>query len=445
MKRTLFLFFCVFCFSNGFTQTVSTYAGHGSNFGSGISKDSALLRDPVGGVFDKLGNYYFVEELSGNKVRRITSDGTIYTLAGSPTDDNGFSGDGGLADSALLNGPDDLILDSVNNIYISDAQNNRVRKIDAITHIITTIAGNGISGYAGDGGIATDANLYGPAGLCIDSKGNLYISESTNGTIRKINSAGIITTFAGVGASLVYSGDGGLADTTKLGFLGGMCIDEKDNIYVADATNSRILKIDTQNVVTTYAGCGSGYLFNGDNIPATTAQIDPGNVFYSKGNIYISEVHNYRVRMVDTNGIIRTIAGNGLPGYSGDGGPADSAEFLYPTGCAVDSCGNIYIPEANNNVIRKVTLPYCGYQYPEAIKNVVLQNAISVFPNPAYSKLTIQSTQGTHTVTITNIVGQVVYTQTANANKVELNVSMLSAGVYFVRVNDSYVQKFIKE
>ena len=199
-------------------------------------------------------------------------------------------------------------------------------------------------------------------------------------------------------------------------------------------------------MVTTVAGNGIGYIYNGDNIPAVTAQIDPVNLFYSKGNLYIAEYYgNYRVRFVDTNGIIHTIAGNGVPGYSGDGGPADSATFLYPTGCAVDSCGNVYIPEANNNVIRKVTLPYCGYQYPEAIKNVALENGISVYPNPAYNTLIIQSAQGIHAIVITNIVGQALLRQNNNTNKVDLNVSMLSAGVYFVRVNNSYVQKFIKE
>jgi len=177
MKRALFLFFCIFCFSKGFTQTISTYAGNGNNFGSGISKDSAILRDPVGGFFDDSGNYYFVEEQSGNKVRKITSEGIIYTLAGAASTDNGFSGDGGLADSALLNGPAGVILDSIGNIYISDVQNNRVRKIDVTTHIINTIVGNGTPGFGGDGGPAVEAELWGVFGLCFDSKGNLYVSE----------------------------------------------------------------------------------------------------------------------------------------------------------------------------------------------------------------------------------------------------------------------------
>jgi len=445
MKKALFLIVSILSCCNINAQTISTYAGRGDYLSNGIHADSADLVDPASGEFDKLGNYYFVEAVGGHRVRKITTDTLIYTVAG--TGDAGYAGDGGLADTALLNIPTDITFDTIGNLYIADAGNNVIRKVDAFSHIITTVAGNGVFGFGGDGGPATSAMLKDPNGVCIDKKGNLYISDLDNFRIRKVTPSGVITTFAGTGlASGVYQGDGGYADTTNLGLVTDICADGNDNIYVLDFSGAKVYKIDTMGIITTYTGTSAGYTYNGDGIPANTAQINPVNIYYKDSNLYIAEHLGYRVRMVDRNGIIHTVAGSGGDGYSGDGGPADSATLSYPSGCAVDSCGNIYIPEANNADIRKVTLPYCGYQFPtEGVKNVTAQNGISVYPNPAYSTLTIRSTQDIRTITITNMVGQVVYTQNSNTNKVELNVSILSPGVYFVRVNDNYVQKFIKE
>ena len=220
--------------------------------------------------------------------------------------------------------------------------------MNSTTGIITTIAGNGIAGYSGDGGLATNAELNNPYGVAVDSNGNIYIADTNNNRIRKVNSTtGIITTIAGNGTA-GYSGDGGLATNAELYYPYGVAVDSNGNIYIADTYNNRIRKVNsTTGIITTIAGNGTaGY--SGDGGPATNAQLNYpyGVAVDSSGNIYIADTDNNRIRKVNsTTGIITTIAGNGNPGYSGDGGPATNAELYDPSGVAVDSNGNIYIAD----------------------------------------------------------------------------------------------------
>ena len=267
---------------------------------------------------------------------------------------NGFSGDGGKALAAELDQPAGVTVDTAGNIYIADYDNNRIRKVT--NGIITTVAGGGKSGL-GDGGLATSAELGGPAGVTVDASGNIYIAEQVNNRIRKVTPNGIITTVAGGGNIPVFSGlgDGGLATSAVLSDPTGVAVDASGNIYIDDFLNNRIRKVDTNGIINTIAGGGtSGAL--GDGGLATSAELsDPlGIAIDSNGNIYIADAGNYRIRKVDTNGIISTVAGNGTQGYSGDNSAAIAAELSYVESVAVDALGNIYIGDGGNSVVRKV-------------------------------------------------------------------------------------------
>jgi RHS repeat-associated protein len=287
----------------------------------------------------------------------------IKTVAG--TGESDFSGDGGPATDARLSGTSDVAVDSSGNIYIADRSNHRIRKVD-MNGIITTIAGSGESGnyaggFSGDGGPATDAKLNIPYGVAVDNAGNIYIADSLNHRIRKVDRNGVITTIAGSGETGLgaggFSGDGGLATDAKLYRPSGVAVDNAGNIYIADSFNNRIRKVDTSGIITTVAGC-QFWGFGGDGGPATDVRArlyNPTGVEVDNaGNIYIADTRNNRIRMVDNSGIITTVAGNGVGWYSGDGGPATDTSLYYPTDVAVDSSGNIYIADRNNNRIRMV-------------------------------------------------------------------------------------------
>ena len=267
-------------------------------------------------------------------------------------------GDGGPATSAGFCGPNDVALDASGNLYISDGGvycsgpgAHSVRKVDP-DGTITTVAGTpGEPGFSGDGGPATKAQLDFPAGVAVDQEGNLYISDENNRRIRKVDKDGIITTFAGTGEE-GYSGDGGPATSAKLTDTGGIAFDDRGNLYLADYTSVR--KIDPSGTITTVAGTGR-LGFSGDGGPATEARVTAYHIALDRqGNIYFTDTDNQRVRKVDRDGIITTIAGSGDTGYSGDGGPATEAAFEGPWGIAVDGEGNVFISDHQNCVVRKI-------------------------------------------------------------------------------------------
>ena len=281
----------------------------------------------------------------------VTSQ-TIETIAGNGA--TGYSGNGGPATSAEFNFPNAVGFDNAGNIYVADESNSVIRKINS-SGVITTIAGNGVAGFSGNGGQATAAEIRFPEGVWADKRGNVYIADLGNYRIRKVHTTGLISTFAGNGAQ-GYSGDGGHATSAELWSPYRVAIDTADNIYIADQGENRIRKVDTAGVITTVAGNGiSGY--SGDAGQATSAELkNPyGLSVDMAGNIFIADCGNNRIRQVTTNGIITTIAGNGTAGFSGDGNQATTAELYGPFGVAADAFGNIFIDDQINNRIREVT------------------------------------------------------------------------------------------
>src|ERR1700751_4501787 len=250
-----------------------------------------------------------------------TPDAIIQTVAGNGT--SGFSGDNGAAATASLSEPFGVAVDAVGNLYIADTSNHRIRKVDA-SGVITTVAGNGTEGFSGDGGPATSAALNTPIGVAVDVAGNLYIADSFNNRIRKVNATGIITTVAGNGDAR-FSGDHAAATNGSLRAPFGVAVDKVGNVYIADTSNQRIRKVDASGTITTVAGNGTEG-FSGDGGPAAQARLNfPTGVTVDRaGNLFITDQSNNRIRKVSTAWVIITVAGNGDTGFSGDHAAAPS-------------------------------------------------------------------------------------------------------------------------
>jgi uncharacterized protein (TIGR03437 family) len=338
----------------GQTYTIYTVAGNGT---LGYTGDygpatSAEVHGPYGVAADSAGNLYIAD--SGNNVIRKVSNGVITTFAGNGTP--GYTGDNKSPTSAQLNAPYGVAVDSAGNLYIADSANNVIREVS--NGVITTVAGNGTPGYFGDKGPATSAQLFTPNWVAVDSVGNLYIADFGNNVVRKV-SGGVITTVAGNGM-YGFGGDNAQATSAELWYPSGVAVDSAGSLFIADFANSRIRKV-SNGVITTVVGNGTaGY--SGDGGPATSAELyQPiGVALDSAGNLYIADISNNRIRKV-SNEVITTVAGNGTTGYSGDGGAAASAELSQPLGVAPDSAGNLYIADFGNNRVRILTSSSCTY------------------------------------------------------------------------------------
>jgi sugar lactone lactonase YvrE len=313
--------------SNG---TIATIAGNGGYNPSGDNgpATSASVGRPEGIAVAAGGNIYF-SDFSG-RVREI-SNGIITTAAGTGT--FGYGGDNGPATNAQLFLPIGVAVDAAGNLYIADQYNSRIREVS--NGIITTVAGNGTQGYSGDNGPATATGLFFPQGVAADSAGNIYIADTADRGVREVSN-GVITTMVA-----------GLDDPTQV------AVDSAGNVYISDS--SCIRKV-SGGIITTVAGGNGTPGFGGDGGPATSALLfgSYGIAVDPAGNLYIADAGNNRIRKV-SNGIITTVAGNGTPGFSGDNGPATSAELNRPQSVAVDAAGNLYIADTYNYVIRKIS------------------------------------------------------------------------------------------
>ena len=422
----------------------------------------------------------------------------IITISG--TGIGGFNGDGIAAAGAELNAPNGLALDAAGNVYVQDYLNNRIRKIST-TGYITTIAGNGVMGNGGDGSIGTSATI-GPTGVAVDNGGNVYISDESYGVIRKVNTLGIISRFAGNGTQ-GNDGDNGPATAAMLNGVGGMAFDTAGNFYVADRKSNVIRKVaKTTNIITTVAGDGTS-AFSGDGFPATSVGLDSPFAVATdrRGNLYFSDLGSDRVRKVDANGMLTTVAGSGVKGFSGDLGAATAAKLNRPAGIAVDSIGNLYIADADNDVIRKVDTfgvittvagnhtPGFGGDlgdpvganlhtpfgvaidrygslyiadannqrirktfYTTAVIDVANNTGIAIFPNPVTNNLLVSGISKTDNICIYDLAGRQVVNVVNNTSSGSqlVPVSSIATGVYMLQVSDlngyrKFVAKIVKE
>ena len=284
---------------------------------------------------------------------------TISTFAGDGTP--GYGADNVAATTTQLNNPYGVAVDpATGNVYIADNANHRIRKVNATTGIITTIAGTGTPGYSGDNGQATAAQIQNPRGITVDPSGNVVFSDYANNRIRKINmTTGVITTIVGIGGSPSYvaTDDGAPATNAHMGFPWGVAYNTSGVLYIADNQNCRIRRVSPSGIITTYAGNGNCFV-SGDGGPATDARVQypTGVAVDNAGNLYIGDDGNNRVRKVTSGGIISTLAGSATYGFTGDGGPSTAAQLYLPRAVATDPAGNLYICDMNNNRVRKINI-----------------------------------------------------------------------------------------
>ena len=329
---------------------MSTIAGNGTFLfiGTGIPAIGASLSFPFNAAPDSSGNFYIADQ-ANHLIRKVDASGNITTVAGTGT--CGFSGDGGQATGAQLCNPSRVAVSSTGIIFVADTNNHRVRQI-SLGGTISTIAGTGTCGFNGDGA-ATQHELCYPFGVTVDTAGNVYVADELNQRVRKIDSTGNMTTVAGNG-TCGYSGDGGSATSAELCDPTGVATDSSGDIYIADKDNQRIRKVSS-GTITTAAGSVGVCSFSGDGGTATKAGLcNPFDVAVdASGNIYIADSSNQRIREVQPSGIISSVAGNGTPGFSGDGVLPTSTDLCYPFGVDVDVNGNIFVADTFNQRIRK--------------------------------------------------------------------------------------------
>ncbi len=329
------------CFVGGFAfpacaQSIFTIAGTGATgaTGDGGAATAAQLFNPTGLASDTAGNIYIADQ-SNQKVRKISRAGIITTIAGNGTP--GFSGDSHAATDAQLYDPLAVAVDRAGNVYIADGVNCRIRKVNT-SGVITTVAGADSAGFTGDGGAATNACLRSPYSVFLDSAGNIFIADQVNNRIRKVNTAGIITTIAGNGRA-AYSGDGGPATSAALNSPSGVVVDGAGNVYISDQNNNRIRKIDTAGYISTFIDSG---LHN-----------NWGIALDDTGCLYIANYSNTQILKATPTGRVSIYAGAMHSGFSGDGGPATAAQLNYPSGVALGG-KYLYIADQTNHRIRRI-------------------------------------------------------------------------------------------
>jgi len=335
-------------------RKAGTIAGSGvpGSAGDGGAAAAAQLNFPSGVAVDRAGNVY-VADSANNRIRVIGAGGSVTTFAG--TGAAGFSGDGGAATAAAISSPTAVAFDPAGALLIADTGNNRVRKVSP-AGVMTTIAGTGPAGFAGDGGPPRAAVLDRPSGVAADGTGSVYIADTLNHRVRKIVGGQIVTLVgsgpAGLGQG-AYGGDGGQAATARLNLPEGLALDPQGGVYVSDTGNNRVRHVDKAGTITTLAGTGARR-FSGDGGQAGLAELaaPSGLSVDGAGNLYIADSLNNRVRVVTPAGLISTLIGIGTPGFSGDGGPGTLAQLARPKGVAVDATGRVLVADYSNQRVR---------------------------------------------------------------------------------------------
>lgn len=407
---------------------VTTYAGDGTAGLINGDTSNCKFRAPDGMCVDKFGNL-FIADGDNDCIRKITPAGMVTTYAGT-----GVAGYADGPDSlAQFNSPFDVCVDDAGNLYVSDFENQYIRKISG-NGTVTTVAGNGIAGYVD--GPAAIAEFNYPRGIVVDASGNLYVSDSWNHRVRKIDVSGEVSTYAGGGnifgvQSVSEFKDG--SDTTARFYTPcGMSIDDAGNLYVADAYNHRVRKIDPSRVVTTVAGSGlsgstgGGYL-DGDISVARFNTLTELH-FTSNGAIYVSDTYNNRVRLIE-NGQVSTVAGSSVAGYVD--GLDTLTKFNHPRGIILDSTGtHLYICDGNNRRIRKATLDISV-----GIETAIIPNYFSVFPNPSSGVFFISGIVNGQKILVIDMIGRLVYSGIFSEENKMIDLENYPAGLYLIKVS----------
>jgi sugar lactone lactonase YvrE len=381
---------------------------------------------------DAQGNLYFAETGS-QMIRKVSVAGVITTVAGGGI--QGFSGDNGPATAAELDSPAGLALDSMGNLYIADSHNHRVREVAAATGTITTIAGTGVAGYSGDGGLATAAQLDLPTALAVDSAGDVYVADTDNHRVRRIAAAtGDISTVAGNGVE-DFAGDNGLATAASIDSPNGLALDSAGNLYLADTHNGRVREVSAATgMISTIAGAGYAggnvLMFGGDGGVATAAglALPRGLTMDAAGNLYVADSANQRIRRISTAGAITTVAGQGTEAFAGDGAPAVTASLDTPRSVAISPTGLLTLADTDNQRIRQLdALPAPGPDiYTIAGLGVSSQETLSL----SGPSVTVYGT-GTLTAILTSgtlATGNVTFLDTSGGAMTTLGATGLSAG-----------------
>ena len=313
---------------------------------------------PTGVAFDGQGNLY-IAETSHQVVRRVDGAGVLTTVAG--TGVQGFSGDDGLATAARLDSPAGVAVDAAGNLYIADSHNQRVRRVDAGTGVMTTVAGTGVASFAGDGGAAAGARLDLPEALAMDAGGDLYVADVGNHRVRRVDAGtGMISTVAGSGIQ-GFSGDGGLATAAAIDSPGGLAVDGAGNLYIADTHNQRVRVVASTGLISTVAGTGAaGFAGDGGAGGSARLALPRGLSVDAAGNVYVADANNQRVRRIAPDGTVTTVAGTGTQGFSGDGGLAVAAGLDTPRAAAVAPAGQVAVADSGNERVRAISLGGTG-------------------------------------------------------------------------------------
>lgn len=444
MKKCLiFLVFSSILNTAKSQYSVSSYAGTGIAGLKNGDLSIAQFKQPFGICKDKFGNI-FIADQGNNCIRKISPDGMVSTYAG--------TGIGGYMDGkvnmALFNQPAGVCADDSGNIYVADFNNQRIRKINT-SGMVSTIAGSGFAGYSDGKGLSAEFNY--PRGICVDKDYNLYIGDSWNHRVRKITPNGNVTTYAGGGKTTGVQSVGAYVDATDTSARFytpcGLSVDALGNVFVADAYNHRIRKIDKSRNVSTIVGSGptgsgqGGYL---DGNVSSARLNTPTEVFIdSSGNFYIGDTFGNRIRKLSSNnGMVSCIGGDGTAGFLN--GLDCSAKFSTPRGLVAFSNGKVYVSDFTNNRIRLLSPNTTD------IGEYLEENSINIYPNPASNLIIIENKGRTKecSMIILNIKGQECWRQNLAKHQTEINISDLPGGIYFVKlISDSVVEtrKIVKE
>ena len=405
----IFILLSFFFFVNAKAQYVSTFAGSTQGFVNGTAT-TAKFNWPMGIAIDTEGTIFVVDS-ANYVIRKITSAGVVSTFAGSGI--GGFAD--GIASVAQFNGIDGLAVDTAGNVYVADTNNHRIRKISA-AGVVSTLAGS-TQGYAN--GTGTAARFNNPSGVAVDAAGNVFVTDTFNYRIRKITPAGVVSTLAGSGIAGFANGSGTAAQFNK---TYGIAVNDTGSIFVADALNHRVRKITASGVVTTFAGSVYGYA-NG-NGTAAKFSYPYGITVDATDNVYVTDAEDNRIRKITIAGMVSTLAGSGIGGFAD--GIGTTAQFINPCGVTVDAVGSVFISDATNHRIRKITNSLSTADYN--------QNQVLIYPNPVSSIINIDLGDSIASkVILFDMNGRVMQTENI-VNSSGIEISNLANGMYLMQI-----------